>query len=206
MSEQDPGAPGFPWGATLVTLVVLSMLGAAIGVPFYLKSARESRERHAVGSLQVVATCETDFRANDRDWNKLNDFWTGDVSGLYYVASAKDGREIHLLFLPQAHADRRSLFQQEALPDRGFFLQAMDQDNNFKSDPEGIYRVDTDGSGRKVHNRSRFGFCAFPEDPGAGRYTYIVNENYTIFRFPNDTLMTYWPDDQELKNRCLGHE
>src|SRR5438093_367005 len=44
-----------------------------------------SNERNASATLKSFASAEADFRANDRDNNRVNDFWVADVSGLYRV-------------------------------------------------------------------------------------------------------------------------
>src|SRR5689334_9677177 len=49
---------------------------AAIAIPGLLSSQRASNERNASASLKTLASAEADFRANDRDNNKINDFWT----------------------------------------------------------------------------------------------------------------------------------
>ena len=48
----------------------------------------EETPRDAGDSLRTLAAEEADFRGCDRDWNRVNDFWTIDVAGLYTVTSA----------------------------------------------------------------------------------------------------------------------
>jgi len=38
--------------------------------------------------MRSLSSAEADFRANDRDWNHVNDFWTGNVQQLYDMTSA----------------------------------------------------------------------------------------------------------------------
>ena len=45
-------------------------------------------ERCASDSLKTLTAPEPDFRANDRDWCHVNDFWAGDVTGLYTMTPA----------------------------------------------------------------------------------------------------------------------
>src|SRR5438094_4854675 len=59
-----------------------------IAIPGLLSSIRAANERSAATSLKTLTTAEADFRANDRDWNHVNDYWTGDVKGLYTLTSA----------------------------------------------------------------------------------------------------------------------
>jgi hypothetical protein len=46
-------------------------------------------ERCASISLKTLTVAEPDFRANDRDWCHVDDFWTADVRGLYTMSSAE---------------------------------------------------------------------------------------------------------------------
>ena len=52
-----------------------------------------------------------------------------------------------------------------------------------------------------VTDTSRFGLVAYPAEYGVtGRYTYMINENNTIFR--KDTQgepVTDWPEDNSLR-------
>jgi hypothetical protein len=47
----------------------------------------------ASGKLRTLSSADSDFRANDRDWNHVNDFWTANVSGLYAMTSAAERSE-----------------------------------------------------------------------------------------------------------------
>ena len=39
-------------------------------------------------SLKTLATAEADFRSNDRDGNKISDYWTASVAGLYTMTNS----------------------------------------------------------------------------------------------------------------------
>ncbi|MBI3857452.1 MAG: hypothetical protein HY293_17335 [Planctomycetes bacterium] len=60
-------------------------------------------QRCAGDSLRTLAEAEVDFRACDRDWNRVNDFWTAGV-GLYRA----DGDSIKLIELSVASADEEA--------------------------------------------------------------------------------------------------
>jgi type II secretory pathway pseudopilin PulG len=169
---------------------------AAIAVPGLLSSARASRERNASATLKAISSANEDFYANDRDGNKVKDFWTGDVSGLYYAKSAETGKEIHLIELNAANADSVPLFTLPTgtVSKLDYFYRAMDWDETADGD-KAIYRADTDGSGRKVHHLSKFGFCAYPRDGWAGKYAFNVNENGTIFRQEGTKPILGWRRD-----------
>ncbi|HVE42207.1 MAG TPA: hypothetical protein VNM14_20150 [Planctomycetota bacterium] len=198
MSDHDPRAPGFPWGATLTGLLVLIILGAGVGTPMLLKSRREARIRDLYGALREMASIQSDYFRNDRDGNRIMDFWTGDLASLQVVRSARDGSELRLLRPSLARADTMPILPPSTAPEsfEGYLFRALDKDNNR---PDWIYRVDTDGSGRKVHNTERFGICAHPEEGGADRPIFIINEYHTIWHRSDGKLHFNWPDDNELK-------
>ncbi|HVR83252.1 MAG TPA: type II secretion system protein, partial [Planctomycetota bacterium] len=78
---------GFTLIELMIVIAIIAII-AAIAIPGLLSSQRASNERNASTSLKTLTSAEADFRANDRDWNHVNDFWTGDVKGLYCMTSA----------------------------------------------------------------------------------------------------------------------
>lgn len=79
----------------LVTLAVGILV--AVGSPVRPGEPGDDRdewerfnERCASDSLKTLTAAEADFRANDRDWCHVNDFWTSNPSGLYTMASASE--------------------------------------------------------------------------------------------------------------------
>src|SRR4029450_1021468 len=75
------------WGVLLL-LILLAILGFVVMPCFHFHCGHVSNDRTASVGLKILVTAETDFRANDRDGNRLNDYWTGDVKGLYTLTSA----------------------------------------------------------------------------------------------------------------------
>ena len=194
-------------GFTLIELmIVIAIIAifAAIAIPGLLSSQRASNERNASTSLKTLTSAEADFRANDRDWNHVNDFWTGDVKGLYTMTSAAvigktnstTDPAIKLIELSVASADGDgatvaaggencdlttfAVFAAKA----GYWYQALEIDMNFTGLAEGSYWADTTGTVAMgtCHNTSKFGFMAYPDSQSAGKYVFMVNENNTIFR------------------------
>src|SRR5258706_4881229 len=81
------GKQGFTLIELMIVIAIIAII-AAIAIPGLLSSQRASNERSASTSLKTLSTAEADFRANDRDWNHVNDFWTYNVAGLYTMTSA----------------------------------------------------------------------------------------------------------------------
>jgi len=184
-------------------IVVLVAVIVAVVIPGLLPSNRRPVERSAATSLKTLSTAEADFRANDRDWNHLNDYWTGDVKGLYTMTSAavRGGAAntttdpaIKLIELSLAAADADETFVpagDENAPlsmfavssaKAGYWFAALDAD--LSVGPGAFYRQNTGGDipMGKCHHDSRFGFVAFPDSPSAGKYVFIVNQKNTIYR------------------------
>jgi type II secretory pathway pseudopilin PulG len=189
----------------LLVIVVIILIICAIAIPGLISSQRASNERNASTSLKTLSSAEADFRANDRDWNGVNDFWTADVKGLYTMTPAavpgpgvapKDP-PIKLIELSIAGADADGTFipaAGENIPvtqfmpfaaKSGYWYAAMLVDQSLKGSPEMSYKVDTGGTPRMgpVHNTSKFGFTAFPDTSSKGKFIFQVNENNTIFRW-----------------------
>src|SRR5438876_8635612 len=106
----------------------------------------------------LFRSAEAEFRYKDVDGNGVEDFWTGDVAGLYRFGLID--REI-------AAADALPLFPRvpQPIPYMGYYFVAMEVDDS-ESPPEEL-RQDTDKKSGKVHHRSKFAFCAYPAEPGA---------------------------------------
>jgi len=194
---------GFTLIELMIVIAIIAII-AAIAIPGLLSSQRASNERNASTSLKTLTSAEADFRANDRDWNHVNDFWTGDVKGLYTMTSAAvSGNSnsttdpaIKLIELSVASADsdpalitgggENVALSTFAVPSAkaGYWYQALIIDNSMLGAVESTYKTDTGGTPTMgtCHNTSKFGFIAFPDSQSAGKYVFVVNENNTIFR------------------------
>lgn len=178
----EPREAGGFWAA-IALIGVLSVLAAGLLSPFS-RPVEPSRPL----SLKQLATAQADFRANDRDGNGRQDFWRGDVAGLYALIPEGEEHPLKLIELSTAAADARPLsdlnrrIRQQ--PMGGFWVRAI---RNAGEDPA---TLDPD----------RFAFCAYPDDPSEHRWMFIVNERNTIFRAPAVKGGTdVFPDDATLK-------
>ena len=195
---------GFTLIELMIVIAIIAII-AAIAIPGLLSSQRASNERNASTSLKTLTSAEADFRANDRDWNHVNDFWTGDVKGLYTMTSAvgtpgagggTTDPPIKLIELSIASADsdgalvtaggENMALSTFAVPSAkaGYWYNALLLDGALAGSPEATYKLDTGGtpSMTSCHNTSKFGFAAYPDSQSAGKYVFVVNENNTIFR------------------------
>ena len=206
------GKKGFTLIELMIVIAIIAII-AAIAIPGLLSSQRASNERSASTSLKTLATAQADFRANDRDWNHVNDFWTYNVAGLYTMTSAAvsgaaanttTDPAIKLIEVSMASADSEgsaasiagnaeyaplSMFAVSS-PKASYWFIALVNDMSVAGTSEQTYKIDTGGtpSMGSVHNTSKFGFMAFPDTQSSGKYLFIVNENNTIFRSATSTF------------------
>jgi len=185
----------------LILLGIVLVIGA-IFIPGMMSSHRAENERNASTSLKTLSSAEADFRANDRDWNHVNDYWTGDVKGLYTMTAAAvrgagtDPKDppLRLIEIDVAGADadptlipaggENMKLQRSQYAWAGYWYAALILDLTLKDTEEATYKRDTGGtpSMGSCHNTSKFGFAAVPDSAAAGKYVFRVNENNTIFR------------------------
>lgn len=183
----------------LIFIFAVVLVIAALAVPPLIKSRRASNERSASTMLKTLTAAEADFRANDRDGNGVNDYWTADVKGLYTMTTAATpgarDPSLKLIELPVAAADADGTFASAGgenvplsvfTPSKardGYWFLAMRTDQDLKGTPDMSYRMDTKGTPPMgpVHHPSKFAFVAFPDSPGAGELIFATNERNTIF-------------------------
>jgi hypothetical protein len=177
---------------TLLALTVGAIL-VAIYFPIWRSRHRTEYERAAFTAMKILSSAEADYRFNDRDGNKINDFWTADVAGLY---------KLGLIPRELAEADIAPLVPlvPQPVPYKGHYFRALIADHS--ETPPVVYRQETDKTSGKVHHLYRFGFLAYPAEPGvSGNYMYMINENNSVFRAV-DSLPhpDSWPSLEELQS------
>jgi len=151
---------------------------------------RGSNERSSTTTLKTLSIAQADFRANDRDGDKVSQFWRADVAGLYALAPG-GGPAIKLIDLSAAAADDRPRtdIQKYAVKSAkaGYWYRA-------------IRHVDEDP---KAPDPDRFAFCAYPDSPAAGKFLFIVDESNTIYRSEAKGRrgIDVFPDDAELRTQ-----
>jgi hypothetical protein len=186
-------------GLLVCAVLTFGLLGGLLlwYMPYRRKIALRSNEQAADVAISDLREIERVFKEQDKDGNGVNDFWTGDVSGLHTFG---------LLDRAVAEADVAPLspLVSKPVPYHGYYFMALEGDDGHVN-TDFSNKMDTGGNVQmgKVHHLNRYSFCAFPEIQGVtGRRIYIVNENRTVFfsekvqppkSWPNDvTLMMYW--------------
>lgn len=174
------GLPIWAWVLIIVGIVgfvgvVLIAIVAAIAIPGLVGAQRASNERNAMGTIRSIMTAQADFRANDRDENQIDDYWTGDVFGLYALSSS--GRPVHLIESNVAMADASPRTDPSyaasppprPMPKAGYLYS--------------VVPLRADGKPFGDRSTSSFAVCAFPADyPRSGRLTLLITEDGQVWR------------------------
>lgn len=154
------------------------------------------KEAGAAAYLKTIGTAEADFRSNDRDNDRAQNFWVGDVRSLNRLCPSLDGSkpcdqpaanmEIRLIDPRLAEADAApldtpDLAQKPAAfptPVQGYLFRAL---RHYRTDK--IVPYSTAGDWTATHKNFRqFGFVAFPAAYGeTGTRTYYMTEQFTIW-------------------------
>ena len=107
------------------------------------------------------------FRTNDPDGDGKNDYWRGDIAGLYAIRSPQ-GKAIALIPLEAALADSRPSADLsgygEKAPWCGYWFRAIRNE-----DEKGVLAPD------------RFAICCYPDQYTPGKWTFIINELGVVF-------------------------
>jgi glycine cleavage system regulatory protein len=82
-------------------------------IPGNVSEIVEGKSKPAI-ALKSLASAESDFRANDRDWNHINDFWTGDVKQLYDMTTAPLSEKNGQALIDQTRIELNPAFAAEA--------------------------------------------------------------------------------------------
>lgn len=129
-----------------------------------------SNSRNASTSLKTIAAAQFDFRSADRDWNDAKDFWRQDIAGLYAQAPAADltRMPLKLIELSVATADDRPRCDISAYgvssAKAGYWFRALLHEDERTPSPD------------------RFAACAYPDSDGAGKWTFIIDEENFVYR------------------------
>ena len=155
------------FGAGMSFTAVAHQTGWLLRSPEPLVTSGSGMEwRNASVSLKTIASAQADFRANDRDDNKINDFWRADIAGLYSTKGS-DGLPIKLIESSVAAADDRADIA-EKRPKAGYWFRALRYADEKK----------------EVDALSRFAALAHPANPHIGSYLFLVTQENTIYRKP----------------------
>ncbi len=197
---------GFTLIELMIVIAIIAVI-AAIAIPGLLAAQRSSNERNASASLKTLTSAEADFRSNDRDADRQNNFWTDDVYALYALCPSTDGLAVPTasvqgmikLIEPSIAGAEASItaggsgivIPSTAVgivrsPKAGYLYSAFTTDEFVLG-----YNTATTGVAyTPFHNYGKFAFLAMPSSASAGKSCFIVNEDNTIYKGPLATAFT----------------
>lgn len=161
---------------------VAHQAGWLLRSPLPLTTSSGSNERNASSSLKTIASAQADFRGNDRDGNRIQDFWRSDIQGLYSLKPEGSEEMIKLIEISVAGADGKPATPVDsftvASPKAGYWYRALRFRDEKEPDP------------------NRFAAAGYPSTPGAGLHMFVISHENTIYRKLFDgTVPEAYPDD-----------
>jgi hypothetical protein len=156
----------------------------------------ETREMNASLLMRTLVNVQAMVKFTDADGNGVEDYWTGDVAGLYGMQDAA-GNRIMMIPRSMAAADAAALenygLEATGQANQGYLFRVMTTDET-----GAVYQLDGDGDGDAVTHPQRFGICAYPETYEPGKKTLIVNQMGVVYSKDNGgTAVMTWPKDPE---------
>lgn len=167
---------------------VAHQAGWLLRSPLPLTVSSGGNERNASSSLKTIASAQADFRGNDRDGNRLQDFWRADIQGLYSLKPEGSEEMIKLIEISVAGADGKPAQPVDAFtqasPKAGYWYRALRFKDEAEPDPQ------------------RFAAACYPSSKAAGVYMFAISHENTIYRkvfegavpelYPDDPLKEGW--------------
>ncbi len=185
---------------TLIAVVVIVAVLVCVAVPGLRDSQRASNEVAASSAMGSLYRADEDFRENDRDNDGAQNYWVGDVYGLFALTPASAGtlqppdpaRMIRLIEPRLAAADVTAcgnwpgaVAVQDAVgrwaPRSGYVFFAFARyETTAGSEPFGESgRIAARGRGL---NATRFALCAMPLNYSQGHQMFIAYSEFGIRR------------------------
>jgi len=196
---------GFTLIELMIVIAIIAII-AAIAIPGLLAAQRSANQRNASASLKTIPTAEADFRSNDRDGDRLNNFWVSSLYGLYGICPSTDGVAagsalpgdmVKVIDSGVASSDSVALVAPGTLPvgivaptaalgpsrspKSGYFFSMGGTDELTVAYPEAIVGGSPIYNGH--HNFGKFACMAVPVARGTGTQMFLVTEDATIYRF-----------------------
>src|ERR1043165_3160804 len=103
--------------------LAITIVGAGVVYPGWRARIMAENERAAGLYIRILYQAEMDYRANDRDRNGVDDYWTWDVSELSRFGILP--REVGL-----ADARPRTPLAPKPVPFRGYYFEALETDDS----------------------------------------------------------------------------
>jgi hypothetical protein len=163
---------------------MMTALGLKIGL---LQTTHCTNDRNALSTIRTLVSAQEDFQTYDRDGDGSPQYWRDDVAGLYSLED-RSGIPLKLIEASVATADAQPAHdwgEAESVSKAGYWYRAL----RF--------------AGEELPDPAKFAFCAFPDSPSAGIWTFVVSHDNVFYRkkggagsgvlvFPSDPVGEGW--------------
>lgn len=167
------------WSAVVVLLGI--GLVSALFVPTLVKAMRVEDDYVRPFTLKSLGSCQVTFKTSDSDGDEVNNYWTADVAGLYYIVPSGATAPIRMIPSIGAKMDGSTEMRPDtyvapehhSAPRKGYWTMAL---KRFE---------DADGKIQSYGDRhaDRFGFAAVPDAYGRdGKLVFILSESGTMYK------------------------
>lgn len=180
---------GFTLIELMIVIAIIAII-AAIAIPNILGTTMAGNQKSAISGLSGIGSAEDQFKKDDSDGNGVNDYWVGDVRGLYVIKrSAVVGAKVcSLIDAALANADGAVLAAYPAgvntdltglpaarTPLNGYWFRIMTN----RQDTTGANVALNGGNGR---NLSAYAHIAYPHlYAKTGKFVYFKDNEQTVY-------------------------
>ena len=188
--------PQWTLRSLIAVIVIVAVVISCLMLPGVQRARRAHNEIAAHGGVGALFRAEDDFRCNDRDQDGAQNYWVGDVYGLYGLCPLRDGVDpAHMLRLIEpslAAADVTPCEEwpgcvppaqtiQGWTPRSGYVFRAFAA----RLTPAGPQPYGEQGrvaGGGRCLNADHFAFCAAPLSRAQGHQMYITYIDFGVRR------------------------
>jgi len=144
-----------------------------------------------IAKMKTIHTAQEEFRQKDSDKNGAHDYWCQDVAGLY--ALSPEGKPLMFITEELAKADLRPAarlpWKEGPVPAVGYWVAALPFSD-------------------KKSDRNRFAVCAWPSEPMAGTWTFVMSHSGVIYgkeclpplTYPENPSREGWVTPEQVYN------
>ncbi|MBI3857617.1 MAG: hypothetical protein HY293_18200 [Planctomycetes bacterium] len=130
-------------------------------------NSRASFERNGFAALRSIYSAQMAFASRDLDENGVKDYWRKDIAGLF-AFTPSTGQPLKLIQQSVACADAASAVDLGSLGGKsaklGYWFKSLKFPDETTPDPK------------------RFAALAYPDNPSAGKYFFIISDEGTTYR------------------------
>lgn len=176
-------------------LSVIFLIIAVLMIPVYAKARMANNEKETETALRWMGSIQVTYKTSDFRQKMINDYWTADVAGLYYLIPSGSTTPIRMIEPSVALADGNTDMTDvqttyapptpphESKPRFGYWFQMQSKYENEFLKPVSYGRTHVD----------RFSIVACPDEYGVtGKTVFVYGEAGTLYRWDLGSDAAIW--------------